>query len=343
MTRMNGNIGFVEDIRNLVSEAERNCMSSVPRGSFDLHVWKDVRDRGDLILRHLRGENGLTLMPPGGWPPAKTETFESWLTEGTPKRRGEYYSEYFRAIDAQTEYFDVYGSAGGLENMAPFFSQFFGRGKLLNTSWKAYMDMVPSTPILERRKEQLWDQVIKDVSNPSVKESLLKIDEFILNLVVQFFGQKNDKVDQECLFDAYENFGRDSLPIDEDRVKKVEGLGNPNDYRLVNDFARFHRMDSRVMWFFWFGHLQCVKGALGEEVDSRHDLRTLLLAAIFTGQTIDAAFRQGSNNRTRAAYKGKDGLENIRATAKIIATDWDTGVAEMEDLYWIWSGKKEPT
>ena len=37
------------------------------------------------------------------------------------------------------------------------------------------------------------------------------------------------------------------------------------------------------------------------------------------------------------AYMGDGGMENIRSTAEFIANDWDAGVSEMEELFWMWS------
>lgn len=331
---MQGDIGFTEDIVALVGEADRSCMKSVQRGSFDLFEYSEVQSRANLILKHLKGADGLPLMPPGGWPSSKIDKFDKWISEGMPKRRGSHFADFFSAIDGQTEYFDVYGADQGLPNMGPLYSLFFGNEKLLQKQWLDYTKINPVTPILRRKKELLWESVLEVAKDPEVKKGLLGIDDFILGLVAEYFG---DDVDFDSLIGAYEAFGRDTLPIDEERVDKVKALGNPSDYRLVNDFARFHRMDTRVMWFFWFGHLVCTRASLSDADDENHDIRTKLLAALFVGQVSDTAFREGSNRQTRMAYMGDGGMENIRSTAEFIANDWDAGVSEMEELFWMWS------
>lgn len=338
VTRMNGNLGFVEDISTLVSDQEQVCMKSLSRGGFDLRSWSDVEPRANLILQRLRGENGLALMPPGGWSAEKITRFENWVTEGKPKFRGDVYSGFFRSIDAQTEYFDVYGSNEGLEDMNPYYLRFFGRDPLLLLNqWNEYMKLVPNTPILKKQKEAQWKKIVDFASDTNVKEGLLKIDEWLCGLIMQHFSL-NEVLDVEMLFDAFARFGADLLPEDHDRVERVKRLGDPSDYRLTSDFARFHRMDSQSMWFVWFGHLHCTHAALGTINTGRETLRAILLAALFVGQTIDTAYRPGSNLKTRDAYKGDHGKEIILATAKILATDWDSATEEMEQLYHIWHG-----
>lgn len=59
MNRMQGGIGFLEDIIAIVDDNDRECMISVPRGNFDLHDYRDVRSRVNVISKHLRGIDGL--------------------------------------------------------------------------------------------------------------------------------------------------------------------------------------------------------------------------------------------------------------------------------------------
>jgi hypothetical protein len=338
---MTGTLGFEEDIRVIVDEADRKCMASVPRGSFDLWNWAQVQPRARLILRHLRGEDGLMRMPPAGWPDDKIQRFEAWVREGAPKRRASAYADFFRAIDAQTEYFDVYGSLDGLPNMEPFYDAFFGPD-LLQGVWLRYMQVAPRTPVLKQQKRKLWDQVLEAITRPTVLEGLLGIDAWLCGLVESHFGS-GESLDVHALFDAFSAFGRDALPTDEDRVRRVQALGKPGDRRLVEGFARYHRMDSRSMWFFWFGHLHCVFTALEGQDDPRREVRSALLAAIFVGQTFDTAFRTGSEGPTRPAYEGAEGAGTILATAEVLRDDPGTAIVEMEELFLIWSRRIPPT
>lgn len=335
--RMTGSIGFQEDVAALVEGHERQCMKSITRGAFDLNVWSEVNPRADLILQRLKGENGLAVMPPGGWPQEKIATFASWISEGTPKLRGQKYSNFFRAIDAQTEYYDVYGLIDGLENMRPNHDKFFGP-ELLQGPWIDYISISPVTPLLKKQKQAKWNQVVIAANNPNIKDGLLKIDEWLCSLVTSHFSS-NGKVDTESLFDAFMNFGADTLPPDEDRAQRVVHLGNPSDPRIVGNFAQYHRMDSRIMWFFWFGHIQCVGAALGSTATDWDNVRDALLAAIFVGQTTDTAYRDGSNRKTRNAYTGTEGKQNILTTAEILSTDRASAIEEMEELFLMYSGK----
>lgn len=340
MDRMIGTIGFEEDIRPIIDEADRLCMAAVPRGSFDLWSWSDVRGRASLILKHLRAEDGLMRMPPAGWPTEKIERFEAWVREGAPKRRGSRYADFFRAIDAQTEYFDVYGAREGLPDMEPFYLAFFPT-PLLQGVWLQYVSIAPTTPLLKRSRAALWEEVLQTIARPAVLEGLIGIDHWLCGLVETHFGA-GEALDVEALFDAFAAFGRDALPIDEDRVQRVRNLGRPDDRRLVNEFARYHRMDSRSMWFFWFGHLQCVFAALGGQDDPRRTVRSALLAAIFVGQTFDTVHRPGSEGPTRSAYSGVGGTAAILSTAQLLRGDPESTIAEMEELFLIWSRRIPP-
>jgi hypothetical protein len=337
---MLGSVGFEEDIRSIVTDTEHLCMASIPRGSFDLWNWDQVRSRAPLILRHLRAEDGLMRMPPTGWPEEKIARFEAWLREGLPKHRGGVYADFFRAIDAQTEYFDVYGTREGLDDMRPAYGTFFG-SLLRQGPWKDYVRIVPSTELLRKRKRLLWDRVLQAIADPVVLNGLLRIDAWLCGLVEHHF-RRDDALDTQALFDAFSRFGGDALPLDSDREQRVRALGNPGDYRLVDDYARFHRMDTREMWFNWFGHMQCVFAALAGGDDPRGPVRSALLAAIFVGQTFDTAYRQGSNGLTRPAYAGAGGSASILATAEVLRDDPESAMEEMEQLYLIWSGLVPP-
>ncbi len=341
LNRMTGGIGFVEDIATLVSDQEQLCMRSIPRGAFDLRDWAQVHSRVALIQKHLRAQDGLALMPPGGWPAAKITMFDNWVEEGAPKQRAAKYASFFRAIDAQTEYYDVYGQPEGLEDLGPYYGAFFGAA-LLQGVWQRYVSIVPSTPILKNRKKLLWEQVLVATENSQIRDGLLKIDEWLCTLVGTHFVSGNT-LDDHALFDAFDAFGADRLPFDTDRADRVRALGDPSDYRLVNDLAQYHRMDSRSMWFYWFGHIQCTIAAL-KGIPTAHDAtRSALLAAIFVGQTIDTAYRVGSDRRTRPAYTGPQGRSIILATAGVLLTDPESAMVEMEDLFLIAAGAIPPT
>ena len=338
---MSGTIGFIEDIVSLVSNQDRLCMRSVSRGAFDLHDWISVKERGELILKHLRAEPGFARMPPQGWPQSSIDTFQVWVSEGGPKRRAERYSEFFRAIDAHTEYFDVYRADGNITDMGPFYSVFWGEGLLLQNQWLKYASVNPSTPILTAQKQHLWQQVVAECSKPQIRAALIAIDDFVCDLVRKMFSDVNT-IDIEALCDAFAAFGEDTLPLDQDREDRVRALGNPSDYRLVNDFAKHHRMDTRELWFYWFGHLQCVKACISGQSDGNDTIRTALLAGLFSGQCHDTAFRLGSNRLTRSVYRDASGRQAIISTARIIASQWDAGVQEMETLYHMWKGRIPP-
>lgn len=335
---MHGNLGFHPNIINIIDPSDRACMMNLPRGAFDLHDWESVSVRASRITKHLRGLDGLPLMPPQGWPEQKIQSFESWTSEGAPAMSGAAYSSFFRDIDAQTEYFDVYGAPNGLEDMGAYYSLFWGRDLLLQAEWLQFFQNRASTPILAQQKAKKWIAAITAASQPAISNGILQIDSFICDAARRHFDH-NGSFDRLACLDAFRRFGEDVLPEDEDRESRVRALDDPTDYRLVNNFARFHRMDTRMLWFYWFGHLQLAM-AIRTPNDPNEDIRKALVAGIFIGQVSDAAYREGSNRQTRPEYLADE--QAVWQTAVALCDDYDVAATEIQDLYYIWTQSPSP-
>lgn len=340
MARMTGSIGFHPHIVDLISNEERQCMLHLPRGGFDLHDWHSVAPRTEIIIKHLRRIDGFPVMPPpNGWPEAKIQLFEKWAQEGSPAQTGEVYAAFFRELDAYTEYFDTYGVELGLEDLGPYYSRIWGPGLLLQKEWLSYFETKATTPILRAQKERQWGKVLELTSREDISEAIIKIDGVICDLMEKHFLDASEQFNVPACLDAFRRFGEDILPSDEDRKQRVINLGNLSDRRLVSDFAPYHRMDTRKLWFFWFGHLQCANAILGS-TDKRAFLRKALAASIFIGQVSDTAFREGSNRQTRSEYLND--RTTVWQSATTLAEDFELASNEIQELYYIWSASQKP-
>ena len=103
--RMNGQLGFEDDIKPLFRSSDRDCMLGNSFPQFDLWDWKQVEGAADRILGRLRAGD----MPPDGpWPQNQVGLFASWIQEGRPKHRALAYSAFFTDLDSYTEYWDLY-------------------------------------------------------------------------------------------------------------------------------------------------------------------------------------------------------------------------------------------
>lgn len=82
---MPGISSFANDIRPLFTALDIGHMSDF----FDLSSYEDVKNNAQAILRRLRGQGGVAVMPPppakggdGPWSPDKIALFESWVEGG---------------------------------------------------------------------------------------------------------------------------------------------------------------------------------------------------------------------------------------------------------------------
>lgn len=334
MNRMSGRLGFDQDIKLLISEGERACMLAT-RSGIDLHDWQTVSRRAEDISNHLKASPGYIQMPPGApWPPERIATFDAWVSEGSPLGTGDEYASFFRSIDARTEYFDVYNTDAGVTDLRPYYSQFWGSGKLLSDLWANWFHASQSTPILKNLKGRLWKKVTDALdASQALQDAILKVDEAICELAFTHFTANGQFDPLRCL-DAFRRFGADILPFDQDRVDRVTGLGDPEDYRLKNDFAGHHRMDTRELYFYWYGHLQIAR-SLTPAGDPYGTVRDALAAGLLAGQISDTAFRQGSSRKTRPEYLLS--RETVWQTAVAVATDFEATSAELQELYYIFA------
>jgi hypothetical protein len=324
MARMVGDVGFAEDVVGLFTDGDRACMEDV----FDLGKWSDVRRVAREILRRVRlAVDESDHMPVGReWPQSHIDAFSAWVADDTPKMKGERYSAFFRALDAVTEYFDVYGHPAA-DNLMPKVTKYFGRDsepgrrKALNI-WRAYA-VIPDDDPTKAQEKQALDQ---ELAHADVAAAIRDVDAVLLGLVRTHWSSQGAP-DHEMMLDALLRFGADRLPDDIDRLNRIRALNNPGDFRLT--YAQYHRMDSLIMWMNWMGHVECAISLYGRQ-HTDHGLRTQLLAALCLGYSADCVFR--NRGQTHAEYYGADGEARMWRKSLLLANDFDKARGEAHAL-----------
>lgn len=316
MARMNGVVGFEEDIKNLFRADDRDCMLGNSFPTFDLWDWEQVRGSAARIATRLVAGD----MPPDGkWPQSQLDLFAAWQAEGAPKHRGSAYADFFRDLDSYTEYWKLYRPETQGKYMTPVSTIVFPK---ILAPWREFAQASPSE--LQAKK----DALLAALEPVAVRDAVLLLDQLLMDLVKQHFLFNGGAVDILALLDAHISFGGDLLPLDPERDAKVP-VGDPK-----KPFAKFHRMDGAIMWFNWAAHLESSVLIRGE-ADAAHPIRTALMASICGGCSMDFTFRD-DRLATRAEYKRDEASKKaILARAKLVAANWSAASNECHELWGI--------
>jgi hypothetical protein len=313
MARAAHNIGFEEDIKGIFRQDDRDCMLANSFPQFDLFDWQSVRGAAQRILQRLESGD----MPPDGPLPADViARFRNWIEDGSPKRRPETYAAFFRDLDSFTEYWDVYRPETNGKFMDPVVQHIFPK---VLVPWRNYA--LATGPDKATQRETL----LAVLHQPPVSEAVMLIDDLQAQLITTHFGQQ-PVPHLDSVVEAQLAFGKDTLPLDPDRDSRIQA-GDPR-----KPFAKFHRMDSPIMWFNWAAHVESA-ALLQGETGQKMAARTLLMAGVCGGSSMDFTFR---DNRlpTRPEYKRDEATERlIRAKTQQLSTDWRAAVAELHDLW----------
>jgi len=325
--RMIGNVGFEEDIRPLFTDGDIVCMGN----HFDLSDWRSVKENSDRILSRLRRDNPLlsAMPPPDGWPEEKKVLFASWIEDGAPKRRGDNYAAFFRDLDSYTEYHDVYGRPTE-ENYMQYVGRYFGRDRNLALNlWKEYAELSLEDA---EYKDELWEEILKEINSPIIKNSILKVEELMVKLLEEHFNF-DSQLDTEAILDAFTFFGKDELPEDLERYQRIVALNDPEDFRLP--YARYHRMDGAVMWFNWMGHIECAHSI---DSGSNAHVRQAFMSGVCLGSSMDFVFRQREKTKTKY-YDVERGEKRMQRQAERNLNDFTKGIKESHELYQVFRGE----
>lgn len=308
-----GAVGFDEDIRPLISIEDRDRMRHI----LDLHDWSTMRANAPLVLSRLRGEGGVPVMPPGGWPTHQIDLFAEWLADGAPKRRAQCYAAFFRDLGSYGTYHDLYGRPRGEDHRCDYLRVVHREESALLELWR---ERAAETEADEQAT--LWREMEDELAIPSVRDAVLRLDKLVEELAILHFDF-GDGIDELALLDAFGGYGMDRLPRDVDRAERLE-RGGARDARVSG--AAYHRMEATATWFHWAGLLECADALRGNE---GHRVRRALLAGIALGCASDFVHRRAMPVATRARYYGPRGPARLWREALRALADWQVGVGEV--------------
>jgi hypothetical protein len=316
--RMTGKSSYLNDIVPLFRPGDIQCMKNQ---GIDLEDWVACSEVADRILKAVSAG----FMPPDQpWTADKIQVFSSWIDEGSPKRSGNDYAAFFRSIDARTEY-----STDPATDVMPSAQIVMNR---ILPAWRNYAKLA-STPSGALAKQA----VQAALAVPANRAAVLAVDKLLCDCLEASFGALPN-TDSLAALDAYEQFGRDRLPLDQARAASA-GPRHPAGEPL------HHRMDSTSMWFNWAGQLDLSVMLLGA-ADARHSLRVTMAAGLSVGCPMDFLFRDPASRSagdkhqpgTRPEYKADDATADlVRTKGRLFLNDYNAAAAELQQLYVFWA------
>jgi hypothetical protein len=232
------------------------------------------------------------------------------------------YAAWFQALDAWTEYWDVYHP----ESNGRFY---FGDGRsepgLLTRflprdgcppPFRAWTRMAlgagPSSAFLESVHEQ------------DVAAAVLEVDALVARLFAEHFGDPSDLCTHEHYLEATFRFATDALPPATERDARI-AAADPR-----KSTAGRHTLEGDLMWFCWAVQLEAAEAIAPD--DGGRARRALQLAGVATGCAANFAWR--GHRRTRAEYRAD------AATARLLrnrglrwATDPAAAAGEVRSLF----------
>ena len=232
------------------------------------------------------------------------------------------YVGYFCALDAWTEYWDVYhpeskgryyfgdgGDEPGLlrsllprDGMPPTFS--------------AWVRMALGTGERER-----FESAIRE---PQPAAAVEEVDRLLDRLFTAHFGDPADPVTQADYLRAIFRFATNDLPpaTERDALIAVDDPRKPT--------AGRHRLEGDLMWFAWSMVLEGAEIVCGH--DHGHARRSLMLAGVSSGCPADFVWR--GHRRSRRIYAADAAtVALLQARGLIWAGDFDAAADEVHALY----------
>lgn len=235
---------------------------------------------------------------------------------------------FFHALDAWTEYWDIYhpetrgrfyfGDGLAEQGLLGRFLPRDGR-PLPFTTWVAWA--------LRRGTADAFRQAIAE---PAVASALLEVDGLIARLFAEHFGDPTLASTQQDYLDAMFAFAVNSLPPATERYNRIP----EDDPRRPT--AGHHTLEGDIMWFAWALQTEgaelagSMRNAPGDPSD--HARRSLLLAGTALG--CGANFAWKGHRYTRAEYKRDDATRILLLErGRSWAGDFAAGAEEMRALF----------
>jgi hypothetical protein len=165
---------------------------------------------------------------------------------------------------------------------------------------------------------------IEQVRVPDVALAIMEIDVLVDRLFSKHFGNAGDPDTQADYLEGMFRFASDSLPPATERDSLV-----PEDDPRKRTAGR-HTLDGDIMWFAWALHTEAASVIAG--LDEGHARRTLLLAGVAMGCSVNFAWR--NHRRTRAEYRPDASTANLlRDRGRVWASDFEAAAKEAHALY----------
>lgn len=242
------------------------------------------------------------------------------------------YASWFHALDAWTEYWDIYHP----ESNGRFY---FGNGEseqgLLTQFLPRYTKPPPFTEWIRLASATgSFADFSRAVQVAPVASAIMEVDGLIHGLFTTHFGNAADAAVKEDYLQAMFCFATDSLPSAAERYSKI----SDDDPRKKTSGR--HTLEGDIMWFAWALQIEAAN-ALAEAnapadakagADAQHQRRTLQLAGVAMGCAVNFTWR--GHRRTRSEYHPDEAtaillLQRARSWAK----DFNATASEIYSLY----------
>ena len=205
------------------------------------------------------------------------------------------YVAWFHALDAWTEYWDLFhpesrgryyfGDDAGESGLLGYLVPRGPDAPLPFTTWMQ-LALARDLDVPDR-----LDAFRRAVRAPEVAAAVGEIDDLVCGLFAEHFGDASDPAVCADYLEAMSRFARDVLPPATARWALV-----PDDDPRKRTAGR-HTLDGDMMWFIWALEIEAAHE--NDPSNEREALHALLLAGTATGCAIDYTWR--GHRRTRAA------------------------------------------
>lgn len=227
---------------------------------------------------------------------------------------GDRYAAFFRDLDSYTQYWQFYRPElrGLYMNLVV---QILFPGPI--AAWETFVSKEKTA-----EAPAALTALNNAIAKPDASDALRQIDGLLTKLLgVHFPGPSAGTLDTTAYLTAIEAFARDRLPVDQDRLARVQSGG---------DDVSHHRMDDPSMWFKWAAAVDCA--AMLEGATGMTSPRTAYLGAAAFGSAMDCVFR--ARGKTRPEYHPDSATETLlRGQAASWVRDGDAARAQARELF----------
>ncbi|HEY3947587.1 hypothetical protein [Phenylobacterium sp.] len=240
---------------------------------------------------------------------------------------GRRYAAYFHALDAWTEYWDIYHPEsrgrfyfGDDEGEAGLLRRFLPRDGA-PPPWRAWK-RVALDPAAEA-----GIAFVEAIGTAPVREAIREVDDLLARLFAEHFGRADRPEVQADYLEAVFRFAIDTLPAAPER-----------DARIAKDDPRKstagrHTLEGDIMWFAWALHTEAAQTLRARGADPEGGARrALALAGVAMGCA--AQFTWRGHRRTRPEYRADTATRRrLRERGLAWAQDFDAAAEEVHALY----------